>query len=326
MLQRLSSLKQSQVKTIASPTKFPYLAALRPRQWTKNLIVFAAPLFAFSLNWRSLSGSLLAFILFCAASSSFYLLNDIADIKSDRQHTVKCQRPIAAGQVSIPIALVMALVLLVSTLIIGWWRSPALGTALLSYSLLQLAYNLKLKRVPILDILAIATGFVLRAYAGAAVTGIVLSVWFIFCTAMLALFLAVEKRKAELRLLQLRRGKTRAVLKRYSLTLLTRMESLVTTGALMGYALWSSGPVVKGASTSWMMLTFPFVLYGIFRYQMLSESQEKMDDHNGGFTQQEQTERPEDILLTDPPILLTVFAWIVTILVILGLKHQGVIE
>jgi 4-hydroxybenzoate polyprenyltransferase len=326
MLQRLSSPKQPGVKTVASPTKFPYLAALRPRQWTKNLIVFAAPLFAFSLSWRSLSGSLLAFILFCAASSSFYLLNDIADVKSDRQHPVKCQRPIAAGQVSIPVALVMALILLLSALIIGWVRSPALGTALLGYALLQVAYNLKLKRTPILDILAIATGFVLRAYAGAAATGIVLSVWFIFCTAMLALFLAVEKRKAELRLLQLRGGKIRAVLKRYSLTLLTRMESMVTTGALMSYALWSSGPIVKGASTPWMMVTFPFVLYGIFRYQMLSDTQTKTDDRNSSFKEREQTERPEDILLTDLPILLTVIGWVMTILIILGLKHQGVIE
>ena len=323
MLQPLLSPKQAGVKRV---TKFPYLEALRPRQWTKNLIVFAAPLFAFSLDWQSLSGSLLTFILFCAASSSFYLLNDIADVKSDRQHPVKCQRPIAAGQVSIPVALAIALLLLTSALIIAWGRSPALGTVLISYSLLQVAYNLQLKRTPILDILAIAMGFVLRAYAGAAATGIVLSVWFIFCTAMLALFLAVEKRKAELRLLQLRGGKTRAVLKSYSLTLLARMESMVTTGALMSYALWSSGPVVNGASTSWMMLTFPFVLCGIFRYQMLSETQEKSDTQNGVLKEEQQTERPEEILLTDLPMLLTVISWIITILVILGLKHQGVIE
>ena len=326
MRQRLSSSKLSRVNTKASPSKFPYLTALRPHQWTKNLIVFAAPLFAFSLNWRSLSGSLLAFVLFCAASSSFYLLNDIADVQSDRQHPIKCQRPIASGQVNILVALIMALVLLVSSVVIGWWQSPSLGIILVSYSLLQISYNLKLKRVPILDILAIATGFILRAYAGAAATGIVLSVWFIFCTAMLALFLAVEKRKAELRLIQLRGGKTRAVLKSYSLALLTRMESMVTTGAFMGYALWSSGPVVNGASTSWMMLTFPFVLYGIFRYQMLSESQEKRHEDNGSLTREERTERPEEVLLTDIPILLTVIAWVITILVILGLKHQGVIE
>lgn len=326
MLQKLSSSKKPGETTVASPSKFPYLVALRPHQWTKNLIVFAAPVFAFSLDWRSLGGSLLAFVLFCAASSSFYLLNDIADVKADRQHPIKCQRPIAAGQVKIPIALAMALALLTSALIIGWGKSPALGITLIGYALLQVAYNLKLKRTPLLDILAIATGFVLRAYAGAAASGIVLSVWFIFCTAMLALFLAVEKRKAELRLLQIRGGKTRAVLKSYSLNLLTRMESMVTTGAFMGYALWSSGPVVNGASTPWMMLTFPFVLYGIFRYQMLSDSKEQIDDYQGGVNKHEQTERPEEILLTDIPILLTVVGWVMMILAILWLKQQGVID
>ena len=326
MLQKLSSSKKPGETSVASPSKFPYLVALRPHQWTKNLIVFAAPVFAFSLDWRSLSGSLLAFVLCCAASSSFYLLNDIADVKADRQHPIKCQRPIAAGQVKIPIALAMALALLTSALIISWGKSPALGITLIGYALLQVAYNLKLKRIPLLDILAIATGFVLRAYAGAAASGIVLSVWFIFCTAMLALFLAVEKRKAELRLLQIRGGKTRAVLKSYSLNLLTRMESMVTTGAFMGYALWSSGPVVNGASTPWMMLTFPFVLYGIFRYQMLSDSKEQIDEDFGDVNQHEQTERPEEILLTDLPILLTVVGWIVTILAILWLKQQGVIN
>ena len=326
MLQKLTSSKKPGGTTVASPSKFPYLVALRPHQWTKNLIVFAAPVFAFSLDWRSLGGSLLAFVLFCAASSSFYLLNDIADVKADRQHPIKCQRPIAAGQVKIPIALAMALALLTSALIIGWGKSPALGITLIGYALLQVAYNLKLKRIPLLDILAIATGFVLRAYAGAAASGIVLSVWFIFCTAMLALFLAVEKRKAELRLLQIRGGKTRAVLKSYSLNLLTRMESMVTTGAFMGYALWSSGPVVNGASTPWMMLTFPFVLYGIFRYQMLSDSKEQIDDYPGGVNKQEKTERPEEILLTDIPILLTVVGWVMMILSILWLKQQGVIN
>lgn len=196
--------------TAANQSKFPYLTALRPRQWTKNLIVFAAPLFAFSLTWKSLLGSSLAFVLFCAASSAFYLLNDIADVEADRRHPLKCQRPIAAGLVSVPVALMMAVVLLSSALILAWLRSPVLGATLICYALLQIAYNLKLKHTPILDIVAIATGFVLRALAGFAATGVRLSLWFLLCTAMLALFLGVEKRKAELRLVALRGGKTRA--------------------------------------------------------------------------------------------------------------------
>jgi len=255
----------------SSKSKAAYLLALRPRQWTKNLIVFAAPLFAFSINLQSLLGSLLAFVLFCCASSSFYLFNDLADVESDRQHPVKCKRPIAAGLISIPVAIGMAVFLLGSAIAIGFLRSPSLGLTIIAYAVLQTAYNLRLKRTVILDVGAIATGFILRAYAGAAATAIILSPWFLLCTGMLALFLGVEKRKAELRLSEIRGSKTRSVLKRYSLPLLTRMESTVTTGAVLTYALWSSGPQVSGASTPWMMLTLPFVVYGIFRYQLLSD-------------------------------------------------------
>jgi 4-hydroxybenzoate polyprenyltransferase len=219
----------------------------------------------------------------------------------------------------------MAVALLAFALVIGWLKSPALGATLIGYALLQIAYNLKLKRQPIVDIIAIATGFVLRAYAGFAATGIVLSLWFLLCTAMLALFLAVEKRKAELRLVALRGGQTRTVLKRYSLPLLIRMESVVTTGAVMSYAIWSSGPQVNGASTPWMMLTLPFVLYGIFRYQLLSDPKERDHETDAGLKPREGTERPEEILLTDLPILLTVVGWVLTIFALLWLKHQGMI-
>lgn len=310
----------------AKSTKLPYLTALRPRQWTKNLVVFAAPLFSFNLNIQSLLGALLALALFSCASSGFYLINDIVDVKSDRQHPVKCNRPIAAGLVSIPTAWIMAATLLGGALLIGWLKSPKLGITIASYALLQVAYNFKLKRVVILDIGAIATGFVLRAYAGAAATNIVLSPWFLLCTAMLALFLAVEKRKAELRLLSLRGGTTRSVLKRYSLPLLHRMENVVTTGTVVTYALWSSGPAVRGASTAWMLLTLPFVLYGIFRYQLISDPQEIECDSQTGIEQGGRSERPDEVLLRDLPILLTVVGWIITCLGILLLKHQGLIE
>ncbi len=305
---------------------FPYLTALRPRQWTKNLVVFAAPLFSFNLDIQSLLGALLAVALFSCASSGFYLINDIVDVASDRQHPIKCNRPIAAGLVSLPAAWTMAATLLGGALLIGYLKSPQLGVTIAAYALLQVAYNLKLKRVVILDIGAIAAGFVLRAYAGAAATNIVLSAWFLLCTAMLALFLAVEKRKAELRLLTLRGGTTRSVLKRYSLPLLNRMENVVTTGTVVTYALWSSGPAVRGASTSWMLLTLPFVLYGIFRYQLISDPQEIACDRQTGIEQGGRSERPDEVLLRDLPILLTVVGWVITCLGILLLKHQGWIE
>ncbi len=301
-----------------------YLKALRPRQWTKNLVVFAAPLFAFEITTKSLWGGLLAFFLFCAASSSFYLLNDIIDIKSDRQHPVKSKRPIASGLVAIPTALGMAATLLTSALVLGWWRSPGLGLAILGYALLQVTYNLRLKHTVILDVVAIAIGFILRACGGAAATGIALSSWFLLCTAMLALFLGIEKRKAELRLSEIKGKKSRMVLYRYSLPLLSRMESVATNGTILTYALWSSGPIVRGASTSWMMLTLPFVLHGVFRYQLLSDPQEiarrTTEVEEGG-----QTERPEEVLLNDKPLLLTVLAWLATTFSILLLKRYGLI-
>ena len=300
-----------------------HIKALRPRQWTKNLIVFAAPLFAFDVSSKSISGSILAFCLFCAAASSFYLLNDIFDVKSDRQHPVKSKRPIASGMVAVPTATAMAAILLTLALTIGWWDSPSLGLTILSYALLQVAYNLQLKHTVILDVIAIAMGFILRAFAGAAATGIMLSAWFLLCTAMLALFLGIEKRKAELRLSDLKGKKSRAVLHRYTLPLLSRMESVVTNGTIITYALWSAGPIVNGASTSWMMLTLPFVLYGIFRYQLLSDPQEiarSSTEEQGG-----QTERPEEVLLKDKPILLTVLGWIATTFTILLLKKHGFI-
>jgi decaprenyl-phosphate phosphoribosyltransferase len=302
-----------------------YLLALRPRQWTKNLIVFAAPLFSFQLNLTTLLQALLAFALFCGLSSSFYLINDCMDVEADRRHPTKCKRPIAAGLVGVPEALAMAGFLLGGTIIIGWRHAPLLGVILVAYALLQTAYNLKLKHTVILDIVAIAIGFVLRACAGAAATGINLSAWFLLCTAMLALFLGVEKRKAELRLSQLKGGSTRKVLQRYSLPLLTRIESTVTTGAVMGYALWSAGPVTQGAATPWMMVTLPFVLYSIFRYQLLSDPDEiarraNGTDHGG------KSERPEEVLLSDRPMSLIVLGWVITVLMILLLHHQGIIS
>ena len=303
-----------------------YLAALRPRQWTKNLVVFAAPLFAFSINIQTFLSSLLAFILFCCASSSFYLLNDIVDVESDRLHPVKCNRPIAAGLVNIRVAFGLAVFLLIGTLTIGWMQSYKLGATITAYAILQVAYNLRIKRMVILDIGAIAGGFVLRAYAGAAATEIVLSIWFLLCTAMLALFLAIEKRKAELRLTQINGIKPRAVLRHYSLELLGRMENVVTASTISSYALWSSGPLLHGASTAWMLLTLPFVLYGIFRYQLISDTQEIANQSDDRIDRGGRSERPEEVLLKDVPILVTVCSWAAVCFVILWLRSKGAID
>ena len=329
ILQSIPTLLEHWIPLIQLP-KFPYLTVLRPRQWIKNLIVFAAPLYAVSIDdplqtqiWPE---SLLTFVLFCSVSSSFYLLNDILDREADRHHPVKCQRMIAAGFVSVPVALAMAITLFVSALSISYWHTPPLGILISGYALLQIAYNLWLKRTAILDIMAIATGFILRASAGAVATGTTMSSWFLLCTAMLALFLGIEKRKAELRLFKVHSSPlTRAVLERYSLPLLLRMESTVTTGIIMSYALWSSGPTVGGAPTAWMLLTLPFVLYGVFRYQLLSDPQPKANHPDIDVVRGRSPEQPEEVLLKDTVLLLTLLAWIGTSVIILGLKQQGVI-
>ena len=307
-------------------TLSPYLVAVRPHQWTKNIIVFAAPLFGFSITLSSFASSWLAFVLFCCLSSSFYLINDIVDVKADRAHPVKCKRPIAAGLVSLPVAIAMAAFLSSFALGIGFSYRPMLGVVLSLYACLQIAYNFKLKQVVIVDVILIALGFVLRAYAGAISTDIVLSSWFVLCTGMLALFLATEKRKAELRTLAITGGKTRRVLQRYSLSLLSRMEGTVVTGSIMCYALWSFGPTLNGASTSWMLLTIPFVLYGIFRYQLLSDPEEIARQTKLTGQHSARTERPSEILLRDMPILFTVVSWVTTVFVILLLEQKGVIN
>jgi decaprenyl-phosphate phosphoribosyltransferase len=305
-------------KKYSSSRLKPYLKALRPRQWTKNLIVFAAPLFAFQFNFGILGKSLLAYALFCCISSTFYLINDILDVKSDRQHPVKCNRPIASGQVSVLAAWLLAAGLFSVAMLASWGVQWQLGLIISAYAALQIAYNLKLKHTAILDIIAIAAGFVLRAYGGGVATQIPLSAWFVVCTAMLALFLAIEKRKAELRLAELQGKTSRAALKRYSLPLLIRMESTVTTGTILSYLLWSSGPSLSGASTPWMLLTVPFVLYGIFRYQLLSDPQEVARDLELGRERGGKTERPEEVLLKDRPILLTLTAWALSSVTILA--------
>jgi decaprenyl-phosphate phosphoribosyltransferase len=321
-----AALNSSAAFSADERTVNPYWVALRPHQWTKNLVVFAASLFSFRLTWQVLSGSLLAFILFCIVSSSFYLINDIVDVEADRRHPTKCKRPIAAGLVSIPAAMVMAASLLLIGLLVAWATDIGLGIAISGYAVLQVGYNFRLKRMVILDVIAIAVGFVLRAYGGATAADIVLSSWFLLCTAMLAMFLGVEKRKAELRLAKVQGGTTRAVLQLYSLPLLSRMESIVTSGAIITYAIWSSGPQVNGASTPWMMLTLPFVLYGIFRYQFLSDVKGASRRKRLEREDSKSTERPEEILLTDRAILLTVILWIIVVLVILLSKHQGLIQ
>lgn len=290
------------------------MRSCRPRQWPKNLVVFSAPLFAFRFEIDIWLPAFVAFAAFSLISSAIYLLNDCLDVASDRAHPSKKYRPIAAGLVSIPSALICATALALASLCLAGWLNPNLGSLVLLYGLIQAGYCIKLKQVPLLDLFCIASGFLLRAMAGAAASSLPTSPWFLLCVGLLALFLAIEKRKAELRSAIGQGVITRKVLERYSLPLLLRLESTVTTSAFMSYSLWASGPALRGSSTSWMLLTVPFVLVGIFRYQLLSDPAEV--DRRSEWLNVQTCEKPEEILLGDLGIQLTLLGWLVTTAII----------
>ena len=272
--------------------------AMRPHHWVKNVVVLAAPLFALALDLGSLLRVGWAFVAFSMTASAFYLINDVRDIEEDRKHPVKQHRPIAAGLVPIPLALGTAAVLLGAGLVGSYVVAPWLALTIGAYAFIQAGYNLGLKEQPIIDIMMIAGGFVLRALGGAAAAGVPASGWFILCIGLLAFFLGIEKRKAELREVG-EEEETRSVLQEYSLSWLRRMESVVTASALMAYALWT----LEGAETPWMLSTLPFVAYAIFRYQYLSE--------------QGQGETPEKVLARDTKTVCCMIIWASSVLIIL---------
>ena len=298
------------------PHVVAYVAAMRPKQWTKNAVVFAAPLFGFRLDAHAVVGAALAFAIFCALASATYLVNDVVDVAADRAHPHKRFRPIAAGEIAPRAAVALAVALALGALVAAWRFDTALGAIALAYIALQAGYNLAFKRQAIVDVLAIATGFILRAFAGGAATAVTLSAWFVLCVGMLALFLAIEKRRAELaRSTAIENGR-RSVFETYTPDLLTRMESVATSGAVLSYAIWSSGPQVGGASTRWMMATLPIVLYAVFRYQSLCRPRPGIAVAS---------ERPEDALLDDRAMRYATLLWVATVASVLTLAHVGIV-
>ncbi len=280
------------------------IVALRPPQWIKNLVVYAAPLFGLRLDATSFWLATAAFGAFTGAASASYLINDLVDRAADRQHPVKRGRPIAAGLLRPGVAVLAATVCLAASLALSFAVAPLLGLTVIVYVLLQAGYNLGLRREPIADIMVISGGYVLRALGGAAATGVPPSGWFLLCLWLLALYLAIEKRKAELRAVG-DGGLTRGVLHAYSRPWLLRMESVVTASTLMSYALWAIGRT----RTVWMLLTVPLVAYGLFRYQMLAE--------------QEGGESPERILLKSPHLIAVIVLWVLGTTAILLLVDRG---
>jgi 4-hydroxybenzoate polyprenyltransferase len=282
------------------------LRSLRPSQWTKNLIIFAALIFGQRLlDPDAVLTSLAAFAIFCALSGVVYLINDVADRQADRQHPTKRHRPIASGAVPIPLAIGTAAVLAFASLTAAYLLRMEFGLIATSYVLLLASYSGPLKHVVIIDVLTIAIGFVLRAAAGAVVIYVEIGHWLLIVTLLLALFLALSKRRHELVLLADGARSHRRILQEYSPYLLDQMISVVTASTLVAYAFSTISPeVIAKFGTDKLGLTFPFPLYGIFRYLYLVHQKE-----GGG--------SPSDMLLNDRPLLLCVALWGLTVVLII---------
>jgi len=281
------------------------LLALRPTQWTKNLVIFAALIFGERLfDARAVARASGTFVAFCALSGVIYLVNDIVDREQDRWHPIKRTRPIASGALTTRTALIAAVV--IGSLALGWsfWISARLGTVAFSYVALLTMYSFFLKQVVILDVLTIAIGFALRAVAGGVAIAVPISEWLLVCTILLALFLGLSKRRHELLLLAEGATDYRPTLEDYSPYLLDQMIGIVTASTVMSYILYvTDARTTARFGTFWLGLTIPLPLYGIFRYLYLVH-------RKGGGT-------PPDLLLTDRPLLACVAIWALAVVFII---------
>jgi 4-hydroxybenzoate polyprenyltransferase len=280
--------------------------SLRPHQWTKNLIVFAGLIFGLRLGdptavWRSV----VAFAVFCGLSGVVYVINDVRDRDADRLHPTKSRRPIASGALPPGAALSTAAILAAVAVAVAFMLTPAFGTVAAAYLALLGMYSASLKHVVILDVLTIAAGFVLRALGGAVAVGVEFSHWLLLLTLLLALFLALSKRRAELVTLAEGARDHRRSLAEYSPYLLDQMIGVVTASTLLAYAFYTiDAETVRKFGTDRLLWTVPFPLYGIFRYLYLVHQRE-----GGG--------NPSETLLTDRPILACVALWGAAVIVIL---------
>jgi 4-hydroxybenzoate polyprenyltransferase len=284
----------------------PLVASLRPGQWTKNFLVFAPLVFAQqALERQALLRSLAAFAIFCLASGSVYLINDLLDRASDREHPLKRRRPIASGAVTPPTAAVAAVLTGSGALLAAALLDGRLALILVIYLLVNLAYSRVLKHLVILDVMTIASGFVLRVVAGGVAVGVAISSWLLLCTSLLALFLGFGKRRHELVLLEVNAASHRPILSEYSPYFLDQLIAVVTTSTLVSYALYTMDPAVhQKLGTPYLPLTIPFVLYGIFRYLYLVHQKQEGGD-------------PSQIIFSDRPLLADILLWGATVFVIL---------
>jgi 4-hydroxybenzoate polyprenyltransferase len=273
------------------------IKSMRPRQWTKNGFIYFALFFdrqIFQLGplLRTTAG----FVLFCLVSGVVYIINDIADAEADRHHPAKRNRPIASGKLPVPIAWTASGLILVVSLVLGYLLEPAFAAVLAVYFLLNLAYSLRLKHVPILDVIIIALGFVLRVHAGVTLITVErFSPWLYVVTTLGALYIGLGKRRSELALLASGAGSHRKVLDGYTLPLLDQYITIVSATTIVAYSLYTFSAPNLPANHS-MMLTIPFAIYSIFRYLYIIQV-----THAAG--------APEEVLLTDRPLQISMVLW-----------------
>jgi 4-hydroxybenzoate polyprenyltransferase len=282
------------------------LVSLRPEQWTKNLLVLAGVVFGGRLLEPPVVAiALEAFAIFCALSGAVYLFNDVADREADRNHPLKRERPIASGQLSTTSAVTAGVVLGVAGMATAFSIGTQFAIVAAAYLAVQILYSFGLKHVVIVDVLMIAAGFVLRAIAGAVAVDVPIGHWLLVCTTLLALFLALSKRRHELTLLAERATDHRRILEEYSPYLLDQMIGVVTSSTLIAYTVYATSfDTAVRLGTAKLGLTIPFVLYGIFRYLYL------VHQKRGGGS-------PATMLLTDRPLLGCVALWAASVIVLM---------
>jgi 4-hydroxybenzoate polyprenyltransferase len=285
------------------------LVSLRPRQWVKNLFVFAGLVFGQRLLTDAVWPALAAFAIFCALSGAIYLVNDVADRAKDRLHPKKRLRPIAAGRLSARAALGVAVALVAVALAAATRLSAGFVLVAVAYVILLSLYSAWLKHVVIVDVLTVAVGFVLRALAGTLAIHVAISGWLLICTILIALFLALGKRRHEYLTLEADAARHRPILAEYSAGLLDQMIAVVTASTVTAYALYTMSPeTVAKFHTQLLPATLPFVLYGIFRYLYLLYRRQL-----GG--------NPSELFLNDRALLINTACWIVAVLLIIYGTH-----
>lgn len=287
------------------------LAEMRPKEWSKNLLVFSGLIFSQSLFEKNhLLLSLGSFVAFCLVSSGIYYLNDLSDVEKDKLHPTKKNRPIASGVLSVNLARVVMVLLFVSGFILALTLSYPFTFALAIYLILNVGYSLGLKNAVILDVLIISSGFVIRAIAGALALNVEASAWLVLCTSMVALLVGFGKRRHELVLLEENAGSHRASLNDYSLQFLDSMMTICGGAGVVCYALYTmSDDTVSRFHTKNLLITLPFVIYGVFRYLFLIHKRKEGGD-------------PVHLLFHDRPTLLNILLWVIAVCLVIYLPKM----